>query len=88
MKQPNTIKRELENLGYTLIERDDTLVISNENQVENQTFLDPENGYTFDYAKEICDNYGVSVNEEIQNVIGDDYIFECEYAGTFKMYKA
>lgn len=87
-KRLATIKKDLEKLGYTVIERDDTLVLSQELQEETLTFDDGD-GLVFDYAPQICEgNYDCFVNSEIEKATGKDWFWECEYPYTFKLYRA
>ena len=84
----NEIKKELEKLGYTVIERDNTLVLSQELQ-ECTKKSTMDDGSIFYYAPPISESEsgGTMVNSEINNICGKDWYFECEYEFTFKLYE-
>ena len=89
MKRESTIKKQLEDAGYTVIKRDGCLVLAQELQLETQTFLDETDGFTFDYAPFVHDtNYDTSIHEDVAKITGNDWFWECEYPSCFKLYKA
>ena len=84
MKRQTTIKKQLENAGYVVIEREDTLVLAQELQLEK---FDEELGFAVPpmIHPYDCDTL---VNEAVTTITGEDWFWECEYPTTFKMYKA
>lgn len=88
MERISTVKKRLEKAGYTVIERDDTIVLSQELQTDTQTFDDGE-GYTFNYPPFVHDcSYDTSIHEDVEKLTGKDWYWECEYPTTFKLYEA
>ena len=83
-KKIDTIKKALEKKGYTVIERDDTLVLAQELQEET---LHSE-VFDFNYAPFVCaSDTHYCVNLEIEKITGNGWLWECEYPTCFKLYK-
>ncbi len=86
-KKKLTIKKHLEQKGFTVIEQDGILTLAQELQKETLTYVD-ETDYSFEYAPSIYDgNYDCSISEEIELITGDGWMWECEYPTCFKLYR-
>ena len=94
MKRISTIKKQLEAKGYTVIERDDTLVLSQELQRETLKYeWEGDASKDFFYAPSICQSegghtYDSQVNDEVSAIAGEGWFWECEYSYCFKLYVA
>lgn len=91
MKRITTIKKQLEAKGYTVIERDDTLVLAQELQKDTLTFKDGD--MEFNFPPQICisengHTYDSQVNDEVSAIAGEGWFWECEYSYCFKLYVA
>ena len=84
MKRIGTIKKALEKKGYTVIERDNTLVLAQE--LQEDVIYSEELG--FKYAPTVYEyGYDSSPSSEISEIVGDGWFWECEYPTCFKLYK-
>jgi len=61
--------------------------LSQELQEETQHYED-DDGMKFDYAPTVhqsdCDSL---INDEVDEITSEGWLWECEYYGTFKLYK-
>jgi len=82
-KVANKLKRH----GYRIFENENSVIISDENQIENRTLILPD-GEEIKYAPLICGETDYEVSEELRLLVGKDWYWECEYKGTFRLCRA
>jgi len=77
MKRMSTIKKALEKLGYTVIEREDTLVLAQELQSETRTMCDENGENEIEYAPSSHDyTYDTQPSDELNSVLDNNWFWE------------
>ncbi len=87
MKKKLTIKNHLEKKGFTVSVQDGVLTLAQELQRDTLTYDDGE-GYSFEYPPFVYEgNHDCSISEEVTEITGEGWYWECEYPSCFKLYR-
>ncbi len=92
MRKLSTIKKLLERKGYTIIERDGTLVMAQEVQRETLECLNDDGSVFFMYAPSVYltedgTDYTFLINKQIEEITGTEHAWECQVPYEFVLFE-